>query len=177
MINSQDSSKSKHANGVTKKRGPGRPPKKKLPFAVAVFVLVAVPPKVVPGKTHKGDKTIKQDPITAGPFTLTRKTRWKDSVQLVAEAIDIQIENISLNAMTWHFQNKSSHALPLKSEDGFDVMRTQVKSHKDPSSQIIFVNHPMIKKRFEQDITPAVNHVGTDNVWNQKVSSIPIWIT
>ena len=88
----------------TKKRGPGHPPAKKSPFAVPVFVLVAVPPKVVPGKTHKGDKMVKQDPVTTGPFTLMQKLRWMDFVQLVAKTIDVQMENVSLNALTWHFQ-------------------------------------------------------------------------
>ena len=147
------------------------PSRKTSSFAVPVFVLVAVPPKVVPGKTHKGDKTIKQDPVTTGPFTLTRKLRWMDFVQLVAETINVQMENVSLNALTWHFQNKSSQALPLKSEDSFDVMRKQVKSLKDPSSQIIFVNHPIIKTTLEQ-VPPTVMPIGTDGVWDQKVSSI-----
>lgn len=155
----------------TKKRGPGRPPAKKLPFAVPVFVLVTVPPKVVPGKTHKGDKTVKQDPVTTGPFTLMQKLRWMDFVQLVAETIDVQMENVSLNALTWHFRNKPSQALPLKSEDSFNVMRKRVKSLKDPSSQIIFVNHPIIKTRLEQ-VPPTVMPIGTVSVWDQKVSSI-----
>lgn len=155
----------------TKKRGPGRPPAKKLPFAVPVFVLVTVPPKVVPGKTHNGDKTVKQDPVTTGPFTLMRKLRWMDFVQLVAETIDVQMENVSLNALTWHFQNKPSQALPLKSEDSFDIMRKRVKSLKDPSSQIIFVNHPIIKTRLEQ-VPPTVMPIGTVGIWDEKVSSI-----
>ena len=76
-----------------------------------------------------------------------------------------------MSASTWHFQNKPSQALPLKSEDSFDVMRKRVKSLKDPSSQIIFVNHPIIKTRLEQ-VPPTVMPIGTVGVWDEKVSSI-----
>jgi hypothetical protein len=49
--------------------------------------------------------------------------------------------------MTWHYQNKANQALPLKSESIFDVKWKNVKSPKDASLQVIFVNHPIVKTR------------------------------
>ena len=169
---------SKRAVKVMQKRCRGRPPaKKSRRFAVPIFVLVAVPPKIIPGKTHKGDKTVKQNPITAGPFSLTQKTRWVDFVALVANTIGVEKENVNLNTMTWHYQNKASQALPLKSEGSFDVMRKNVKSLKDASSQVIFVNHPIVKTRLldvelEVTETPVTRTMGNTGIWDKKVSSI-----
>ena len=41
-------------------------------FSVPVYVEIAIPPKLKPGKTYKGNKMEKQEPRMEGPFTLTR---------------------------------------------------------------------------------------------------------
>jgi hypothetical protein len=41
-------------------------------FLVPVYLEIAQEPVLMKGKTHKGDKFVKQPPITDGPFHLTR---------------------------------------------------------------------------------------------------------
>lgn len=53
-------------------------------------------------------------------------------------------KDVLRNAMTWYYQNKANQALPLKSEGSFDVKWKNVKSPKDASLQVIFINHPIV---------------------------------
>jgi hypothetical protein len=61
-------------------------------FTVPVFVEIAKPPQLVRGKTHKGDKWVKQQPRTEGPFNLTQEMTWDTFLGEVSEVAGIVFE-------------------------------------------------------------------------------------
>jgi hypothetical protein len=62
---------------------------------------------------HKGDKFIKQPPLTDGPFHLSSKMTWPDFVENVVKVAKITKENLgpTIADMKWSFQKKTG--LPL----------------------------------------------------------------
>jgi hypothetical protein len=132
---------------IQAKKRRGRPKAANVPhankaFLVPVFLEIAQEPVLMRGKTHKGDKFIKQPPITDGPFHLTRKTTWEKFRKEVADIAGIDKENFSTisEGLKWSFQKKCP--LPLKDEMGFKTLMLQVKGMKDPNSAIIIVSLP-----------------------------------
>lgn len=65
------------------------------------------------GQMHKGDKFIKQPPLTDGPFHLSSKMTWPDFVENVVKVAKITKENLgpTIADMKWSFQKKTG--LPL----------------------------------------------------------------
>ena len=63
-------------------------------FNVPVYVEMAVPPKLKPGKTYKGNKMEKQEPRMEGPFTLTRKMSWEAFLIAILNTVDEELENL-----------------------------------------------------------------------------------
>ena len=136
-------------NAVTKqvKKRRGRPKTTNIPhankdFLVPVYLEIAREPVLMRGKTHKGDKFVKQSPITDGPFHLTRKMTWEKFRKEVADIAGIGKENFGTicEGLKWSFQKKCP--LPLKDEMGFKTLMLQVKGMKDPDSAIIIVSLP-----------------------------------
>ncbi|KAG6876736.1 hypothetical protein C0993_000772 [Termitomyces sp. T159_Od127] len=111
---SEDSEKS----ATPLKRRPGWPrgsvkPKIALPAVqpvqrldASVYVNLGVPPKLIRGRTHKGDKLEPQKPKQYGPFTLTANMSWNQFLVEVSILVDIELENLDINEMTWSFQKK-----------------------------------------------------------------------
>jgi hypothetical protein len=82
---------------IQAKKRRGRPKAANVPrankaFLVPVFLEIAQEPVLMRGKTHKGDKFVKQPPITDGPFHLTRKTTWEKFRKEVADIAGIDKE-------------------------------------------------------------------------------------
>jgi len=116
-------------------------------FLVPIYLETAQEPVLMRGKTHKGDKFVKQLPITDGPFYLTRKTTWEKFQKEVADIAGIDKENFGTisKGLKWSFQKKCP--LPLKDKMGFKTLMLQVKGMKDPDSAIIIVSLPSIANR------------------------------
>ncbi|EDR10762.1 uncharacterized protein LACBIDRAFT_315508 [Laccaria bicolor S238N-H82] len=111
-------------------------------WSVSVFVEIALPPKLQTGKTPCGDKFVNMPAMMGGPFVFMRKMTWEKFLEEVAEIVDVDIENLGLDGMTWGFQEKKAK-LPLTNDHGFQTMRNQIKNHRDLSSIIIVVYHPI----------------------------------
>lgn len=109
---------------------------------VSVFVEIASPPKLQTGKTPRGDKFVNMPATMGGPFVLTRKMGWDKFTEEVADIVDVDTENLGLDGMSWGFQEKKAK-LPLTNEHGFQTLRNQIKNHRDLSSVIIIVYHPI----------------------------------
>jgi len=95
-------------------------------FLVPVFVETARDPILTRGRTHKGDKFVKQLPLTDGPFHLSSKMTWPDFVENVVKVAKITKENLGpvIADMKWSFQKKTG--LPLTDVTGFQTMLQQV---------------------------------------------------
>ncbi|KAG6834965.1 hypothetical protein H0H93_006043, partial [Arthromyces matolae] len=153
---SEDQTKSHASDGVEEhdvpRRPRGRPPKPCPPvvpistFSVAVYVEIAVLPVMQKGKTQRGNKMVKQDPKTCGPFTLTHATKWKPFLKDITNAANIDKENLPVDAMAWSMGQKRS-TLPLTNKVGFEAMKQQIKAAKDPNSAHIIVSLPPISTR------------------------------
>lgn len=63
---------------------------------------------------------------------------WDEFLDAIAKVCDEDKENLLFNEMEWGFSGKKGH-LPLTSKVGYHTMVEQLASHKDSSSQIIFV--------------------------------------
>jgi hypothetical protein len=115
-------------------------------FLVPIYLEIAQEPVLMRGKTHKGDKFVKQPPITDGPFHLTRKTTWEKFRKEVADIAGIDKENFGTisESLKWSFQKKCP--LPLKDKMGFKTLMLQIKGMKDPDSAIIIVSLPPLTK-------------------------------
>ncbi|KAG6904821.1 hypothetical protein DXG01_006953, partial [Tephrocybe rancida] len=126
----------------------GRPPKSQesvvlhSSFSVAVYVKIAVHPVLQKGKTKRGDKMVKQDPKTFGPFTLMHMTKWKPFLKDLASTAWVDKENIPLDMMVWSMGGKKM--LPLTNKAGFKAMQQQIKSAKDSNSVVIILYLPPI---------------------------------
>lgn len=143
-------------HGQPKKRGRGRPRKaphivsRRKEFAVPVFIEIAQAPVLTRGKTPKGDKYMKQPPVTDGPFHLTPKMTWAEFMEQLSEVANIEKENTnSIVGMKWSFQKKSP--LPLKDATGFQTMMKQVRGLKEPDTAIIIVALPPTVNRCRND--------------------------
>jgi hypothetical protein len=82
---------------IQAKKRRGRPKAANVPrankdFLVPVFLEIAQEPVLMRGKTHKGDKFVKQPPITDGPFHLTRKMTLEMFRKEVADITGIDKE-------------------------------------------------------------------------------------
>jgi hypothetical protein len=66
---------------------------------ISVYVMVDIPPKIIHGKTPKGDRLVKQQHKSLGPFTLTRETEWRIFLRSVAKILDTNKENLDINAV------------------------------------------------------------------------------
>ena len=94
----------------------------------------------------RGDKFVNMPATMGGPFVFMRKMGWDKFLEEVAEIVDVDIENLGLDGMTWGFQEKKAK-LPLTNEHGFQTMRNQIENHRDLSSVIIIVYHPIPRVR------------------------------
>lgn len=142
-------------------------------FNVPVYVEIAVPPKLKPGKTYKGNKMEKQEPRMEGPFTLTHKMSWGAFLTAISNTVDEDIENLVTEDMKWGIQRKGRY--PLVNRVGYDAMHKQIVAQKDPSSLIIMVYLPMprVPKRKGQRQDQDSEDVEQDNSrWAQKVGHI-----
>ena len=143
-------------------------------FSVPVYVEIAVPPKLKPRKTYKGNKMEKQAPRMEEPFTLTRNMSWGAFLTAISNAVDEDIENLSIGEMKWGIQRKGRY--PLVNRVGYMAMHTQIAAQKEPSSLIIMIYLPMprVPKRRGQrqdddDMEPASEQDNTR--WGQKVGT------
>ena len=146
-------------------------------FLVPVYLEIAQEPVLMRGKTHKGDKFVKQPPITDGPFHLTRKMTWEIFRKEVADIAGIGKENFGTisEGLKWSFQKKCP--LPLKDEMGFKTLMSQVKGMKDPNSAIIIVSLPPLAKSrskhtaYESEINAFSDAQDDDgSIYGRKVS-------
>ena len=155
-------------------------------WSVSVFVEIASAPKLQTGKTPRGDKFVNMPATMGGPFVFMRKMGWDKFMEEVAEIVDVDIENLGLDGMTWGFQEKKAK-LPLTNEHGFQTMWNQIKNHHDLSSVIIIVYHPIpcVKqsratlregRRAPQTVTDGGRVEDVPTRWEAKVSnSISEW--
>ncbi|KAG6874878.1 hypothetical protein C0992_006118 [Termitomyces sp. T32_za158] len=151
----ESDNKSNSDNGddisVVARRPRGRPPKPREPvvpassFSVAVYVEVAMHPVLQRGKTKCGDKIVKQDPKTCGPFTLTHATKWRAFVKELADLTNVEKENIPFESMVWLMGSKKS--LLLTNKAGFKAMQHQIKGAKDPNAVVIIIYLPPLASR------------------------------
>ena len=168
----EDDSDDSLPNTITKqvKKRRGRPKAAKVAhanrdFLVPVYLEIAQEPVLTRGKTHKGDKFVKQPPITDGPFHLTRRTTWEKFRREVADIAGIDSDSDKENfsaickGLKWSFQKKSP--LPLKDETGFRTLMLQIKAMKDPNSAIIIVSLPPLARSGHKARESEVN-VSTD---------------
>ncbi|KAG2150929.1 hypothetical protein DEU56DRAFT_714345, partial [Suillus clintonianus] len=106
-------------------------------FSVPVYVEIAQPPVLERGKTPKGDKFVKQPPVSDGPFNITPKMSWHQFVDEIVVFANVERENIDMSSTKWSFQKKNP--LPLKDAIGYETMKKQIRGMKDPDSAIIIV--------------------------------------
>jgi hypothetical protein len=141
-------------------------------FLVPVFVEIAVAPKLVRGRTPRGDKLVKQPPSIEGPFNLTPGMGWDAFITEIANVVGFDKENLIVSTMTWSFQRKA--VLPLTSEDGYKTMIQQIRVLKDPSAAIIVISlpAPWTKAIRSQNINDeevlAMRHED-NSLWGKKV--------
>ena len=83
-------------------------------FIIPCFIEVLQPPIQKPGKTAKGDKWIKQAPVTEGPVDLTPKLLWQKFLKRVKQELEISTEDIekAVAGTTWGIRKHRN--LPLK---------------------------------------------------------------
>ena len=103
---------------IIAKRPPGRPPidKENRPpkgFDVSAVVEVSRPPLHVKGKTARGNKWVKQEPIRLGPFRFNDRTSWTGFQKQVRRTAYITEEQMVLSGMMWH-TNKSANSVILE---------------------------------------------------------------
>ncbi|KAG1718027.1 hypothetical protein EDB19DRAFT_1921441 [Suillus lakei] len=123
---------------VIKPRSRGRPRKEgPKDFSVPVYVEIAQPPILERGKTPKGDKFVKQPPVSDGPFNITPEMSWHQFVDEIVVFANVERENIDMSSTKWSFQKKNP--LPLKDAVGYETMKKQIQGMKDPDSAIIIV--------------------------------------
>ncbi|KAG6894622.1 hypothetical protein C0992_005365 [Termitomyces sp. T32_za158] len=137
-----------------------------------------MPPKLVRGRTHKGDKLEPQKPKQYGPFTLTANMSWTRFLTEVSATVDIELENLDLTEMTWCFQKKAQ--LMLTSVGGYKAMIQQILALKDPSAAIIIVSLPAPKRahakggqKYQQESDEdfeELNQLDEDTKWGKKLS-------
>ena len=142
-------------------------------FSIPVYVEIAVPPKLKPGKTYKGNKMEKQEPRMEGPFSLTRNMSWGAFLVAISNAVDEDIENLSIGNMKWGIQRKGRY--PLSDRVGYIAMHKQIATQKEPSSLIIMVYLPMpkVSGRKQGQVDEHDMPVEQDNShWGQKVEYI-----
>ena len=128
-------------------------------FLVPVNVETAQDPVLTRGRTHKGDKFVKQPPVTEGPFHLSSKTTWAGFMEDIAKVAKITKEDLGgiISEMKWGFQKKAT--LPLTDIIGFQTMLQQVRGLKDPESAIIIVRLPASVGRHQRKAHEVVgNH-------------------
>ena len=147
-------------------------------FNIPVYVEIAMPPKLKPRKTYKGNKMEKQEPRMEGPFSLTHNMSWGAFLTAISNAVDEDIENLSIGNMKWGIQKKGRY--PLANWEGYVAMHKQIAMQKEPSSLIIMVYLPMPKvpkrsgqKQGQVDEYDEDMPVEQDNSrWGQKVGYI-----
>ena len=108
-------------------------------FRVPVYVKLEQAPVMVKGRTHKGDKLVKQLLIMAGPFNITEKMVWKQFLVVVAEEVESEGDEFQemFSLMTWGFQKKAQ--LLLTNSNGYDTMLQQLQMSKALGAAIIVV--------------------------------------
>ncbi|KAG1728652.1 hypothetical protein EDB19DRAFT_1832669 [Suillus lakei] len=123
---------------VIKPRSRGRPRKEgPKDFSVPVYVEIAQPLVLERGKTPKGDKFVKQPPVSDGPFNIAPEMSWHQFVDEIVVFANVERENIDMSSTKWSFQKKNP--LPLKDAVGYETMKKQIRGMKDPDSAIIIV--------------------------------------
>ena len=73
-------------------------------WSMSMFVEIASPQKLHTGKTPRGDKFVNMPATMGGPFVFMRKMGWYKFLEEVAEIVDVNIEYLGLDGMTWGFQ-------------------------------------------------------------------------
>ena len=131
---------------LLKKRHCGHPCKDKenqppKAFNVSAIVEVARPPLHVKGKTPKGHKWVKQEPIQLGPFQFNERTSYSEFLGLVHKAVYISEDQMVLNNMTWCTNKSANSAMPLTDSGGYWTMVQQILAMKDPLSAVLIVGH------------------------------------
>jgi hypothetical protein len=135
---------------VIPERRRGRPRKEKenqpKGFEVSAVVEIAQPPKHVKGKTAKGNKWVKREPLRLGPFSFTERTSWSEFLEEVRRTAYISEEQMVLTAMTWRPNKSTNNSLPLTDLGGYRAMVRQIVASKDPSNTIVIISHPLPKE-------------------------------
>jgi hypothetical protein len=93
-------------------------------FKVSAVVKIAQLPKHVKGKTTKGNKWVKQEPLRLGPFSFTEWTSWFKLLEEVQRTAYISKEQIVLTAMTWCPNKSTNNSLPLTDLGGYQFDRS-----------------------------------------------------
>jgi hypothetical protein len=130
----------KRPRGRPRKDKENRPPKG---FDVSAVVEVARPPLHVRGKTIKGHKWVKQEPMRLGPFRFNERTGWTNFLQQVHKTAYISEDQMVLNGMTWRMNKSANSALPLTDSGGYWTMMQQILSLRDSLSVILIIGHPI----------------------------------
>ena len=135
---------------ISQKRGRGRPRKDKenqppKGFNVSVVIEVAQPLLHIKGKTYKGNKWVKQEPVKLGPFRFNESMSWLEFLEQVGKTAFITEHQMVLSGMTWRTNKSANSALPLTGPGGYQTMVQQLLSMKDPSSAVLIISHPVPK--------------------------------
>lgn len=126
-----------------KKPGPGRPRKEtRTSFVVPCYIEIPQPPRVVPGRTVKGDKSYKQAPKTVGPIDLTSKTAWEPFVRAIMMEAELGKDKIKAMCAGMKWGLKKAGTLPLNDPRGYLTMLQQISARKDVDSLMVFVTLP-----------------------------------
>lgn len=145
---------------IVRKRGRGRPRKDKenqppKGFDVSVVIEVAQPLLHVKGKTYKGNKWVKQEPIKLGPFRFNESMSWLEFLEQVGKTAFITEHQMVLSGMTWRTNKSANSALPLTGPGGYQTMVQQLLSMKDPSSAVLIIGHPVPKDDSPEQEVPV----------------------
>lgn len=101
------------------------------------------PAKLVRGKTAKGNKEVKTDPITKGPATVQSDVAWNTLVEKVAELMDIRSERVRVDTMSWRLlQKPNAKPLPLQNPAGLEEMIRTLRAMPGAESVLLTVCPP-----------------------------------
>lgn len=161
---------------VKRPRGRPRKSEEKQPeaskrLAVHVYVQISRPPKVVLGKTHKGDKYKAQKPRKEGPFTLTLKYNWQRFLTAISETVDEDLENLLIDEMVWTFSGKKNE-LPLTNKPGFKAMMEQLDGLSGKTTPAVILHLPAPLSSRKKQRRAEVNSTDDENLDMAKGNSM-----
>ncbi|KAH7903598.1 hypothetical protein BJ138DRAFT_1120224 [Hygrophoropsis aurantiaca] len=176
-----ESSVDEEKTAAPAKKRRGRPPKPKhapeapieakkpspseMNFCVSVFVTVELPPRVIKGKTSRGDKIEKREKRPMGPTLFTHETKtWEDFLVLIAEVVKTTPDCLAVNSMGWYWNGKPKKTmLSLSNSAGLQTMVKQILASKTGDAGIIFVTMAKPWQKPKQESLPWVDGDADDS--------------